>query len=163
VRGRSRARPGRARARARAAGCSRRHVAVLAEGGWTELSIEQLLAAVAAVSGVDRTTIYRRWPTLEHLVAEAASAHAEQAIPIPDTGALVGDLHELARELATELGTPAGRGAPMRASSRARAAMSTRPTLPARHILGSGLRRVTPRPRPRVPAAPPVCSSYGWR
>ncbi|MET7399363.1 TetR-like C-terminal domain-containing protein [Dactylosporangium sp. NPDC005572] len=80
-------------------------MAVLAEVGWADFSIER----VAAASGVHKTTIYRRWPTRESLISEAAMAHAQQAVPIPDTGSLYTDLSAIAHELVAEFNSPAGR------------------------------------------------------
>ncbi len=55
------------------------------------------MAAVAAKSGVQKTTLYRRWASPEALMHEAMAAGPRQAIPVPDTGSLRGDLRELAR------------------------------------------------------------------
>jgi AcrR family transcriptional regulator len=46
---------------------------------------------VAARSGVNKTTIYRRWPTKAELVAATMAEHGKQRIAI-DTGSLRGDL-----------------------------------------------------------------------
>lgn len=60
---------------------------LLAEVGFQTMSIEQ----VAARAGVGKTTIYRRWPSKEALVADAI--HSIQAdMPVLDTGNLRGDL-----------------------------------------------------------------------
>jgi AcrR family transcriptional regulator len=64
---------------------------------------------VAALSGVNKTTIYRRWPTKEDLVAsmlEALTIHND----VPDTGALRGDLFSLLSEIKQRAETPVGRG-----------------------------------------------------
>jgi AcrR family transcriptional regulator len=68
-------------------------LAQLAEGGFAQLSIPD----VAAAAGVNKTSIYRRWPTKDDLVRDAlrgAMGHADHA---PDTGSLRGDLIALVR------------------------------------------------------------------
>jgi AcrR family transcriptional regulator len=47
---------------------------------------------VARRAGVQKTSIYRRWGTLEALVFEAVGARARMAIPLPDTGSCREDL-----------------------------------------------------------------------
>jgi AcrR family transcriptional regulator len=68
----------------------------LAEVGFERLSIPE----IAAIAGVNKTSIYRRWINKAGLVQDALRAamiHTEQA---PDTGNLRGDLVELARTVA---------------------------------------------------------------
>jgi AcrR family transcriptional regulator len=60
---------------------------LLAELGWGRVTIE----AVSARSGVARTTIYRHWPDLQHLLAEALESVMDPCLD-PDTGSLRGDL-----------------------------------------------------------------------
>jgi AcrR family transcriptional regulator len=60
---------------------------LLAELGWGRVTIE----AVASRSGVARTTIYRHWPDLHHLLAEALESVMDPCAT-PDTGTLRGDL-----------------------------------------------------------------------
>lgn len=59
----------------------------IARVGYQNLSIE----AVAARAGVNKTTIYRRWPTLEKLTLCAFASSSDKS-RMPDTGALRGDL-----------------------------------------------------------------------
>jgi AcrR family transcriptional regulator len=69
----------------------------LAIVGYERLSIP----LVAQMAAVNKTSIYRRWPTKKELVREAlavAMIHVEQA---PDTGTLRGDLIALALTVAT--------------------------------------------------------------
>src|SRR5262245_43232323 len=69
-----------------------------AAGGYAALNMDE----VAERAGVAKTTLYRRWPTKDHLaVAVAAEMLAE--VPIPDTGDLRHDLTEFAAELAVNL------------------------------------------------------------
>jgi len=96
-------RPGGRAARVRAAVL---HAAaeLLTEVGYDKMSVED----VAARAGVHKTTVYRRWPTKAALTADAASLHSADAVPIPDTGTLVGDLKLLAREVVANIGTEGG-------------------------------------------------------
>lgn len=61
----------------------------IARVGVENLSIEQ----VAASAGVNKTSIWRRWPT-PGLLAESAIHHASDPAAAPDTGTLRGDLIE---------------------------------------------------------------------
>jgi AcrR family transcriptional regulator len=62
-------------------------LAVLAEGGYTALSIEQ----VATRAGVGKTTIYRWWASKEELVIDAVKTLQAEA-PIIDTGSFDTDV-----------------------------------------------------------------------
>ncbi|MPY93609.1 MAG: TetR family transcriptional regulator [Acidimicrobiia bacterium] len=77
---------------------------LLAEGGFGALNVE----AIAARAGVHRTTIYRRWATLDDLVLDTLRSGARQAIRVPDTGDLRSDLRQLLGEIAAALATPLG-------------------------------------------------------
>jgi AcrR family transcriptional regulator len=71
---------------------------LLHAGGYAALNMDD----VAARAGVAKTTLYRRWPTKDHLaVAVAAGMLAE--VPIPDTGDLRHDLTEFTAGLAGSL------------------------------------------------------------
>ena len=72
--------------------------------GYEGLTIED----VAAKAGVHKTTVYRRWPTKSELVTDAARAHSAEAVPVPDTGTLLGDLQEFATQIVSNLATEAG-------------------------------------------------------
>lgn len=82
-------------------------IAELAAHGPEQVSVER----VARAAQVNKTSIYRRWPTREALVAAALErvAHAI-ALQIPDTGAIRGDLMALGRTIGDFLQSPAGRG-----------------------------------------------------
>jgi AcrR family transcriptional regulator len=98
-------RPGGRSARVKAAVLS----AVLQElldGGYASLRID----AVARRAEVHKTTIYRRWPTREGLVADALAAQAQGAISVPDTGTLRADLTQLARAVTQNIQSPLGGG-----------------------------------------------------
>lgn len=76
----------------------------LIDNGYLGLSVE----AVASRAGVNKTTIYRRWPTIDDLLVDALTAWSLD-IQIPDTGNLETDLLALGRELADLLNTGVGR------------------------------------------------------
>ena len=63
-------------------------VAVLTEEGFAGVTVD----TVAATAGVSKATIYRRWPTKEALLLEAASCLSGAPDELPDTGSLRGDL-----------------------------------------------------------------------
>ena len=65
----------------------------LAVVGFRALSIEE----VAARAGVNKTTVYRRWPTKVSLVRAAMESLAESSLVQPDTGSLRGDLLAICR------------------------------------------------------------------
>lgn len=92
-------------------------IEVLDEVGYDQLGVEE----VARRAGVHKTTVYRRWPTKPELVADAVRVTAEVEIPVPDTGALTGDLRALARAVAA---TISGGGGARRARSIVAAAAS---------------------------------------
>jgi AcrR family transcriptional regulator len=65
-------------------------IRLLAEHGYEGFAIERL----AKEAGVGKQTVYRWWPSKAAVIAEAVGARAENTIPIPDTGDLLGDLTE---------------------------------------------------------------------
>ena len=69
--------------------------AELAEHGYDGLTID----AVAARSGVHRTTVYRRWKTVAGLLVDLLRAGADDSWEPADTGSLEGDLISLNREV----------------------------------------------------------------
>ena len=71
---------------------------LLDAGGYAALNIDE----VAERAGVAKTTVYRRWPTKDHL-AIAAGAQLLGEVPIPDSGDLRRDLAEFAGALAESL------------------------------------------------------------
>ena len=73
--------------------------------GYAALSVE----AVASRAGVNKTTIYRRWPTFDDLLVDALTTWSLDAIPPPDTGSIETDLLALGRELADQLNGGVGR------------------------------------------------------
>ncbi|WP_232666160.1 TetR/AcrR family transcriptional regulator [Pseudonocardia sp. TRM90224] len=87
----------------------------LAEHGFDVLTVD----AVAARSGVHRTTIYRRWTDVGGLLADALDASGGDGWEPPDTGSLAGDLVELNRQVhAALVEEPSVAGAVIAASFR---------------------------------------------
>ncbi len=80
-------------------------VAELGKVGYGALRVED----VAERAGVNKTTVYRRWPTKAELVTAAIGAVAGLSEPLPDTGTLRGDLVELVRRALEFVRTPEGR------------------------------------------------------
>lgn len=77
---------------------------LIAERG-PSLSIDD----VAATADVNKTTVYRRWPDIGALIADAVKAHASKAIPIESTGDVRADLLRLTADIADNLRSPVGR------------------------------------------------------
>ncbi|MCT4352516.1 TetR/AcrR family transcriptional regulator [Streptomyces sp. Je 1-79] len=80
----------------------------LAEHGYPSLTVEY----VAEHSGVHKTTLYRRWGSLEGLLADALDLAGEDSWTPPDTGSLEGDLRALAHEVVDAFADPAASAAP---------------------------------------------------
>ncbi|MDQ6669318.1 MAG: TetR/AcrR family transcriptional regulator [Chloroflexota bacterium] len=77
----------------------------LADSGYASLSID----AVARRSGIHKTTVYRRWPTREALVAETLDSRSGRMAPFPDTGSLRGDLITFGSAIVNNLNASHGR------------------------------------------------------
>ena len=78
---------------------------VLVEKGWHAFRV----AEVAALAGVHKTSIYRRWGTKNALALEACLHVSEVALPIPDTGSLRSDLVALLKGAVAVMASPQGR------------------------------------------------------
>src|SRR5215470_16466285 len=86
---------------------------LLLTGGYAALNVDE----VAERAAVAKTTLYRRWPTKDHLVA-ALAGRSMPPVPVPNTGDLRGDLTEFAWPLVERMyllrvtgdsgGTPGG-------------------------------------------------------
>ena len=76
--------------------------AQLADSGYSGLSP----GAVAARAGVDRATIYRRWPTRARLAADAVMDLAQDAVRVPNTGDATSDLRAFAAQIADLITAP---------------------------------------------------------
>ncbi|MER6950098.1 TetR/AcrR family transcriptional regulator [Nonomuraea sp. NPDC000554] len=68
-------------------------IAELAEHGYGGLTVEN----VAERSGVHKTTVYRRWGSVEGLISDALELARDEPWPVPDTGTIEGDLRGVAR------------------------------------------------------------------
>lgn len=78
---------------------------VFAERGYAGLSFDE----VASLAGVNKTTVYRRWPTKADLL-RAALHHARDSDPAPpDLGSLRSDLVAILKHRAAKLSSPRGR------------------------------------------------------
>lgn len=70
-------------------------LALLEEVGYEGLQLPE----VAARAGVNKTTVYRRWPTKPVLVADLLADLADERVPTPDTGGLTTDLAAMLGQL----------------------------------------------------------------
>lgn len=62
--------------------------------------------AIANEAGVHKTTLYRRWGSVELLVREACADYDDQAMQAPDTGSFASDVRALAHQFGHYLGQP---------------------------------------------------------
>ncbi|MFI5801907.1 TetR/AcrR family transcriptional regulator [Streptomyces sp. NPDC051561] len=77
-------------------------LSLLQEKGYEGLTVE----GVAERSGVNKTTLYRWWPSKGALLGAALVHGAPLTLTVPDTGTLQGDLEALLGSLITMLTTP---------------------------------------------------------
>lgn len=96
-----RRRPGGRSARVRAA-VLRASLEELAAVGYPRLGFE----GIARRAGVHKTTLYRRWTSLEALLVEALLEHSAVRVPMPDTGSVRGDLLALASAISVNITSP---------------------------------------------------------
>ncbi|MEL7976355.1 TetR/AcrR family transcriptional regulator [Isoptericola sp. F-RaC21] len=75
---------------------------LLVERGYEGLAME----AVASRSGVNKTTLYRWWPSKDALLAAALTDSDALSLSVPDTGSLRGDLRALTGRIAELLTDP---------------------------------------------------------
>src|SRR6202012_6134350 len=78
---------------------------VMTEHGADAVSISE----IARRAEVHETSIYRRWPTKEHLVLDALLDYSEAKLPIPNAGTLREDLITFAAGVTAYLDSPLGR------------------------------------------------------
>ncbi len=76
----------------------------LARVGYAALSVE----TVAERAGVNKTTVYRRWPTKTDLVGAAVKREADTALCSADTGSLRSDMIAILAEIRDMLSTRRG-------------------------------------------------------
>lgn len=80
------------------------------------------IARIAEAAEVNKTTVYRRWPTREALVTAALKQALDQtATELRDTGCLAGDLRQVVASTAARLQSPGGRALATAAMSEAMA------------------------------------------
>lgn len=79
---------------------------LLAERGYAGVEIPE----IAARAGVNRTTVYRRWPSKADLVLDIMLADIRAKVPTPDTGSFQEDLTRLLTSIADVLSHPAAQG-----------------------------------------------------
>ncbi|HEX3711828.1 MAG TPA: TetR/AcrR family transcriptional regulator [Trebonia sp.] len=80
--------PGRPRSEASRQAILAAAMALTAEAGYAELTIE----GIAARAGVGKQTIYRWWPTKADVLLEAGAAKADLHVPVTDQGSYRADL-----------------------------------------------------------------------
>jgi AcrR family transcriptional regulator len=86
----------------------------LSDNGYAGATVER----VAERADVAKTTIYRRWGSIDGLLADFMADRAARDIPVPDEGGLDTDLNALARDVVASLShparacTPSGRSGP---------------------------------------------------
>ncbi|MEW9528531.1 TetR/AcrR family transcriptional regulator [Microbispora sp. NPDC049125] len=79
-------------------------LAELAGRGYGGMTVE----GVAARSGVHKTTVYRRWRSVEGLITDALELAREEPWPIPDTGSVREDLRGVVALVHTGFADPSG-------------------------------------------------------
>ncbi|MFG1964551.1 TetR/AcrR family transcriptional regulator [Nonomuraea sp. NPDC049028] len=79
-------------------------LAELAEVGYARLTMER----VAERAKASKASLYRRWPTRIELVMDAVYHVLPDALSVPDTGSLRGDILAALRRTAEALAGPAG-------------------------------------------------------
>jgi len=74
----------------------------------TEHGLGVSISEIARGAGVHASSIQRRWGTRENVMLDALLTYSQEKLPIPDTGALRGDLVAFGRSIAGYLATPLG-------------------------------------------------------
>jgi len=64
------------------------------------------MEAIARRAGVSKETLYRWWPSKTEALLDAMAEYGQQAVPVPDTGTLLGDLREFLRATADSADPP---------------------------------------------------------
>ncbi|MEU2834416.1 TetR/AcrR family transcriptional regulator C-terminal ligand-binding domain-containing protein [Streptomyces lavendulae] len=67
------------------------------------------IPAIAQRAGVNHTSVYRRWGSLDALLADMVTTRLERDSPLNDTGSLRGDLIAWAEASVASMHTPQGR------------------------------------------------------
>jgi len=76
------------------------------ERGYDRMEIPE----IAERAQVNKTSIYRRWPSKMDLLLDVALTRIGAVVPIPDMGSLEGDLTALITNIAITLSTPFAKG-----------------------------------------------------
>lgn len=66
------------------------------------------VADVAERAGVHQTSVYRRWGDRDGLLVDAVRSRVDEAVPVPDTGSLEGDVRAFLGAVAAFMRTPEG-------------------------------------------------------
>ncbi|MEY9932147.1 AcrR family transcriptional regulator [Catenulispora sp. GP43] len=77
---------------------------LISERGYGTFSVGD----VAARAGVADSSVYRRWGSLEALLADVMLTYLNARSPMPDTGSVAGDLRAYAAAVAREITGPDG-------------------------------------------------------
>lgn len=64
------------------------------------------MEAIAKRAGVSKETLYRWWHSKTEVILDAMAEYGQQAVPVPDTGTLLGDLREFLRATADSADPP---------------------------------------------------------
>ena len=75
---------------------------ILARDGRSALTMD----AIAQEASVHKTTLYRRWGSVEVLIREACTDYDDAAIKAPDTGSFASDVQALAQQFGRYLSHP---------------------------------------------------------
>lgn len=98
--------------RARPGGRSARVIAAVHEAADALLREEGpggfTVADIARRAGINPTSIYRRWGSLEAVILDVEAARLSDTAPLPDTGTLRGDLLAYAHTCASDIARPGG-------------------------------------------------------
>lgn len=97
--------PGRPRDAEREQALLNAAIGVLGERGYGALTIDEVVTR----AGSSKATVYRRWMSKEELVVDALTRLADEAVTLPDTGSLVGDLRALLYGMVNGLSGRGGR------------------------------------------------------
>src|ERR1700752_183616 len=77
---------------------------IVAQGNPHQVTVSE----IAERAGVNPTSIYRRWGTLESLILDVEATRLAISAPMPNTGTLRGDLLTYATQAATHIARPGG-------------------------------------------------------
>ncbi|MFC6092928.1 TetR/AcrR family transcriptional regulator [Saccharothrix lopnurensis] len=131
-------RPGGRSARIRDAVLEAVH-AELVDRGYLGMTVEN----VADRAGVHKTTVYRRWGTVDVLIADALDRGRDVAWTAPDTGSAEGDLIALAHEVVDTFTDPVRSRVPIAlvaaALQSSRARQAKHDYYAARHAAAAGI------------------------